>query len=65
MMSGSPSLTVQNSTGMIDTVAKPAWDVLLESVGCDGDAETVTCLKGVDGDLLLQAQTNLSMTYSP
>jgi hypothetical protein len=64
-MSGSPSLSIQNSTGLIDTVAKPAWDALLESIGCDTASDVVECLRGVNATELLAIQTNLSTTYSP
>lgn len=64
-MSGSPSLTIQNSTGLVDTSAAPAWEVLLEMVGCGDDSNTIACLREVDGDVLLEAQNNLSATFSP
>lgn len=65
LMSGSPSLTIQNGTGSIDTLAKPAWDTLLDAVGCDNASDTVDCLRGVNGTELLEIQTNISMNSYP
>jgi hypothetical protein len=64
-MSGSPSLSIQNSTGLIDTLAKPAWDALLGLIGCDTASDVVECLRGVNSTELLEVQANLSTTYSP
>lgn len=65
MMSGSPSLSIQNTTGLIDIVAKPAWDALLQSLDCANVTDTIACLRSVNGTDLVQAQNNLSLTFSP
>lgn len=65
MMSGSPSLTIQNSTGLVDMVAAPAWDALLQSVDCANTTDTIDCLRAVNGTDLMQAQSNMSLTFSP
>lgn len=65
MMSGTPSLVIQNSTGLVNTVAAPAWEVLLDSVSCQAGDDTIGCLRGVDGDALMSAQNNLSEAFSP
>jgi hypothetical protein len=64
-MSGSPSLLIQNGTGLIDTIAQPAWSTLLESVGCGNTSDIVTCLRTVNGTELLEIQTNISEATSP
>jgi hypothetical protein len=64
-MSGTPSLAIQNGTGLIDTLARPAWDTLLDAVGCDNASDTVECLREVNGTELLEVQTNISMTSYP
>ena len=64
-MSGSPSLTIQNTTGLINTVAEPAWNALLELVDCSNATDTIDCLRAVNGSELVQAQNNLSLTFSP
>jgi hypothetical protein len=64
-MSGTPSLAIQNGTGLIDTLAKPAWNTLLGAVGCDNASDTIDCLRGVNGTELLKVQTNISMTSYP
>lgn len=65
LMSGSPSLAIQNGTGLVDTMAKPAWSNLLKSVGCGDSSDIVTCLRTVNGTELLETQTTISETSSP
>ena len=64
-MSGSPSLAIQNGTGLIDTLAKPAWATLLDVVGCGNASDSVECLRAVNGTELLEIQTNISMSSYP
>jgi hypothetical protein len=65
MMSGTPSLAIQNSSGLIDTRAKPAWTAMISAIGCSNAPDTVDCLRGVNATELLEIQTELENTFPP